>query len=177
MSKWCSQSSDISGADQVPVDWVRWCGMAGHSQNSQAAAPLHRFSMPRSGASSSGLTVTVDLSSVLLSTSARRHALPLQCITIPTCLNSLRAFEALLRAQPHGSHIVSEELTYLCSTDGGIAEVKDNTFSFRGATLLTIVPADPAYRDADMLCLPCGVMPPQPTSILPANDTGLQLLP
>ena len=151
--------------------------MAAHSQDSQGAAPPHRISMLRSGASSTGLTVTVDLSSVLLSTSARRHALPLQCITISTGLNSLRAFEALLRAQPYGSHIVSEELTYLCSTDGGIAEVKDSTFSFRGATLLIIVPADPAYRDADMLCLPCGVMPQQPSGIMPAIDTGLQLLP
>jgi len=133
--------------------------------------------MPRSGASSSGLTVTVDLSSVLLSTSARRRALPLQCITIPAGLNDLRAFEALLRAQPYGSYLISEELTYLRSTDGGIAEVKDSTFSFRGATVLTVVPADPAYRDADMLCLPCGVMPPQPADILPAIDTGLQLLP
>ena len=72
---------------------------------------------------------------------------------------------------------MSEELTYLRSTDGGIAEVKDSTFSFRGATVLTVVPADPAYRDADMLCLPCGVMPPQPADILPAIDTGLQLPP
>ena len=151
--------------------------MAGHSQDSQGAAPPHRISMPRSGASSSGLTVTVDLSSVLLSTSARRRALPLQCITIPAGLNDLRAFEALLRAQPYGSYLISEELTYLRSTDGGIAEVKDSTFSFRGATVLTVVPADPAYRDADMLCLPCGVMPPQPADILPAIDTGLQLLP
>ena len=75
--------------------------MAGHSQNSQAAAPPHRFSMPRSGASSSGLTVTVDLSSVLLSTAAHRRALHMQCITIPAGMTDLRKFEALLRAQPY----------------------------------------------------------------------------
>ena len=70
--------------------------MAGDSQNSQAAAPQqHRISMLRSGASSSGLTVTVDLSSVLLSTAAQRRALQLQCITIPAGMTDLRAFEAL----------------------------------------------------------------------------------
>ena len=151
--------------------------MAGHSQNSQAAAPPHRFSMLRGGASPSGLTVTVDLSSVLLSTAAQRRALQLQCITIPAGMNDLRAFEALLRAQTYGSFLMSEELTFLRSTDGGIAEVKDSTFSFRGATVLTVVPAVSAYRDADMLCLPCGAMPPQPADILPAIDFGLRLPP
>ena len=151
--------------------------MAGHSQNSQAAAPPHRFSMPRSGASSSGLTVTVDLSSVLLSTAAHRRALHMQCITIPAGMTDLRKFEALLRAQPYGSFLMSEELTFLRSTDGGIAEVKDSTFSFRGATVLKVAPADPAYRDADMLCLPCGAAPPQPADILPAIDSGLRLHP
>ena len=85
--------------------------------------------------------VTVDLSSVLLSTAAQRRALQLQCITIPAGMTDLRAFEA----QPYGSFLMSEELTFLRSTDGGIAEVKDSTFSFRGATVLTVVPADPAY--------------------------------
>ena len=151
--------------------------MAGHSQNSQAAAPPHRFSMPLSGASSSGLTVTVDLSSVLLSTAAHRRALHMQCITIPAGMTDLRKFEALLRAQPYGSFLMSEELTFLRSTDGGIAEVKDSTFSFRGATVLKVAPADPAYRDADMLCLPCGAAPPQPADILPAIDFGLRLPP
>ena len=39
------------------------------------------------------------------------------------------------------------------------------------------MPADPAYRDADLLCLPCGVMPPQHADIMPAFDNGLQLPP
>jgi hypothetical protein len=151
--------------------------MAGHSQNSQAAAPPHRISMLRSGASSSGLTVTVDLSSVLQGTAVQRRALQLQCITIPAGLNDLHAFERLLRTQSYGDYLIGEEFAYLRSTDGGTAEVKDSTFSFRGAALLTVVPADPAYRDADMLCLPCGVMPPLPADILPAIDTGLHLLP
>ena len=55
--------------------------------------------------------------------------------------------------------------------------MKDSTFSFREATVLTVVPADPACRDADMLCLPCGAMPPQPADILPAIDFGLRLPP
>ena len=98
-------------------------GWALSGQPGRSAAAPHQYAPQRS---ISGLTVTVDLSSVLLSTSARRRALPLQCITIPAGLNDLRAFEALLRAQPYGSYLISEELTYLRSTDGGIAEVKDS---------------------------------------------------
>ena len=81
-------------------------------------------------------------------------------------MTDLRAFEVLLKAQPYGSFLMSEELTFLESTDGGIVEVEDNTFSSRGATVLAVVPAGPACRDADMLCLPCGSMPPQLADIL-----------